>query len=129
MTISLFLAIAISALSASNAKPCLGAAAMAEGTETAQSNLSSNVFLKQFYSTEYFSNLRDNFGYNDSGACGHIAIEMVLTYYDTYWDDGIVPDNFEYCDSFSYELNEENEPIIKGGQMGLPTFRRKKWWL
>lgn len=98
---------------------------MAEGTETAQSNLSSNVFLEQFYSTEYFSNLRDNFGYNDFGTCGHIAIEMVLTYYDTYWDDGVVPDNFEYCDSFSCELNEENEPIIKGGQMGLPTFRRK----
>lgn len=63
MTISLFLAIVVSALSVNNAKPCLGAAAMAEGTETAQSNLSSNVFLEQFYSTEYFSNLRDNFGY------------------------------------------------------------------
>lgn len=116
MTISLFLAIVVSALSASNAKPCLGAAAMAEGTETTQSNSSSNVFLEQFYSTEYFSNLRNNYGYNDFGTCGHIAIEMVLTYYDTYWDDDIVPDNFEYCDSFSYELNEENEPIIKGGQ-------------
>ena len=43
----------------------------------------------------YFYNLRDKFGYNEFGSCGYVGIGMLLTYYDSYWNDNLVPDNLE----------------------------------
>lgn len=101
-------------------KPAIGARAEAPKEavtlnvedETAE----DGVFLKQYYMTEYFSNLTSHFGYNDYGTCAHVAIEMMLTYYDTYWDDNIVPTNFEQSITFDYEENNDGEPVISLGQ-------------
>lgn len=43
----------------------------------------------------YFNNMIANFGNNDVGSCGYVAMAMLLTYFDTYWDDSIVPTNYE----------------------------------
>lgn len=43
----------------------------------------------------YFYNLRNKFGYNEFGSCGYVGIGMLLTYYDSYWNDNLVPDNLE----------------------------------
>ena len=42
----------------------------------------------------YFYNLRSNLSENHS-TCGYVAIGMLLSYYDTFWDDDIVPEVYE----------------------------------
>lgn len=57
----------------------------------------SGVSHKQYdhFLQSYFENLKENFAENKYGSCGYVAMEMVLTYYDTYLNDSIVPSNFE----------------------------------
>lgn len=43
----------------------------------------------------YFYNLRSNLSINEIGSCGYVAIGMLLSYFDTYWDDNIVPEVYE----------------------------------
>lgn len=52
---------------------------------------SNEVYQKQFYSSYYFSHLNDNIGINVKGSCTYIALGMLLQYYDTYYDDSIIP--------------------------------------
>lgn len=50
----------------------------------------------------YFFNL-DSYGYNQKGSCGYIALGMLLTYYDSYWDDNVVPEKYDknaYLDNY-----------------------------
>jgi len=47
------------------------------------------------YATYYFSELTNNFGNNYIGSCSYTAAAMLLSYYDTYWDDGIIPEHYE----------------------------------
>lgn len=66
----------------------------------------------------YYYNLRDNFGYNEIGSCGYVALGMLLTYYDSYYDDNIVADQYdanahlenlnEFASSSSPGSNEES---------------------
>lgn len=39
----------------------------------------------------YYYNLNKNYGYNIFGSCSQIAIGMLLSYYDSYWNDNIIP--------------------------------------
>lgn len=43
----------------------------------------------------YFYNLRRNFGHNSNGSCGYVALGMMLTYYDSYWNDALVPEQYD----------------------------------
>lgn len=43
----------------------------------------------------YYENLKNHFGRNIKGSCGYVAIGMLLSYYDTYLNDNIIP---EICD-------------------------------
>ena len=54
-----------------------------------------NVFLDNFASY-YFYNLTGNFGYNYIGSCSYTAAAMLLSYYDTYWNDTVIPDVLNY---------------------------------
>lgn len=56
----------------------------------------STTYLNNYYSTIYFNNLTNNFGINKVGSCGYIAIGMYLSYLDTYWDDDIISENYDY---------------------------------
>lgn len=51
----------------------------------------------------YFHNLNLNFGYNEKGSCGYVALGMLLTYYDSYYDDAIVPEQYDATAHLSYE--------------------------
>lgn len=44
----------------------------------------------------YFKNLNECHGRNIGGSCGYIAMGMLLSYYDTFYDDSFIADNFEY---------------------------------
>lgn len=56
-----------------------------------------NTFQQHYpnFLTSYFSNLVDNMGDNKIGTCGYIALEMLLSYYDTYLNDDIIPEIYD----------------------------------
>lgn len=58
------------------------------------SNSDVELYLDNNFATHYFANLTDNFGQNDEGTCSFVAAQMLLTYFDTYWDDNIVDDSY-----------------------------------
>ncbi|MBR3681298.1 MAG: hypothetical protein IKL79_04765 [Clostridia bacterium] len=43
----------------------------------------------------YFNNLGENFGNNKRGSCNYVAAAMLLSFYDTYWNDDIIPEYYE----------------------------------
>lgn len=53
------------------------------------------LYLKDNFQTYYFSSLADNIGNNTKGSCGFVAFGMILSFYDTYWDDCIVPEIYD----------------------------------
>lgn len=59
------------------------------------------VILDDFYSTVYFSNLKDNFSINTNGTCSYTAIGMLLSFYDSYWNDLFIPDEYDVKSTFS----------------------------
>ena len=44
---------------------------------------------------DYFYNL-NNFTNNASNNCGYIAINLLLDYFDSFWDDDIIPEKYDY---------------------------------
>lgn len=60
-------------------------------TSSYSSNLSSYTNCRQ----AYFDNLTYNFGQNYKGSCGYVALGMLLSYYDTYLNDCIIPENYD----------------------------------
>lgn len=60
-------------------------------------NLSNDntLHLTNEYATHYFYNLTENFGVNEMGSCGYVALGMLLGYYDTYWNDNIIAEGFD----------------------------------
>ena len=51
--------------------------------------------VKRLYLRNYFNGLNQNFGYNWMGTCDYIALGMMFSYYDSYLNDDIIP---EECD-------------------------------
>lgn len=66
------------------ALPMATIASASTGTETTQQTP---------YMVDYFSNL-DAFGDNLLNTCSMVALEMLLMYYDCYWDDRLVDDAY-----------------------------------
>lgn len=55
----------------------------------------------------YFKNLNDNVIKNNNGNCGYTAISMLLSFYDTYWNDNVISSSYE--SSYAYLNNFEDE--------------------
>lgn len=53
----------------------------------------------------YFSALNTNFGKNARNSCGYLAVSMLLSYYDHYWNDDIIPNSHNKSGSFSLASN------------------------
>ncbi len=63
----------------------------------------------------YYENLTENFGTNVVGSCGYVAITSILTYFDTYWDDNIIPEQYDVdvnSTSITNVLNETSPGCI-----------------
>lgn len=57
---------------------------------------SSNGFKGyDYFAQAYFKGLTSNFGNNKKNSCGYIATSMLLTYYDTFLNDNIVPECYD----------------------------------
>lgn len=64
------------------------------------------------YSTVYFSNLTSNFPTNSHGTCSATAISMLLTFYDSYWDDDFVDSSFEQNVDFIPNVENSNTVAV-----------------
>ena len=70
------------------------------------------VFL-QTYAAYYFSQLKENLGYNHKGTCSYVAIAMLLSYYDTYWDDSIIEQNIDGVINENWDVVQNGFDITK----------------
>lgn len=53
------------------------------------------VYLDNNYSSYYFKNLNTNFGNNVYGTCSYVSLGMLLSFYDSYWDDSFIDEAYE----------------------------------
>ena len=53
------------------------------------------IFLMDNYASYYYKNLTENFGNNSKGSCGYVATGMLLSFWDTFWDDNMIPENYD----------------------------------
>ena len=53
----------------------------------------------------YFSALKTNFGNNSRQSCGYISVSMLLSFYDSYWNGDIVPDDYNMAGNYSISSN------------------------
>lgn len=74
-------------------------------TDTLFSQLSSNIdsetYIDYTYASYYFNNLRENFGNNVFGSCGYVSIGMLLSFYDSYWDDSFISNTYDINSTFT----------------------------
>lgn len=56
---------------------------------TISNNIIENVTVPAGY---YFANLKENFPTNTVGSCGYIATEILLSYYDVFYNADIIPE-------------------------------------
>lgn len=68
-----------------------------------KASTSSNSYVTK---EQYFSNLRNNFSQNKFGTCSYIVLENLLSYYDTFYNDDIIPEK--------YEVNSNNKSDSPG---------------
>ena len=54
---------------------------------------SDNIFITDYFAPYYFSNLNGRFGNNVKGSCTYVAVDMLLSYYDSFWVDDFLPEN------------------------------------
>lgn len=87
-----------------------------EGVAASEKGYASGIFHYSDFKTSYFDNLTRNFGVNYKGSCGYVAIGMLLSYYDTYLNDDIIPEKYDAVSSGDeYNMIERrNSPGIMG---------------
>lgn len=93
--------------------------------ENATLTLNTNNF-----ASYYFSNLTTNFGDNIKGSCTLVAAEMLLSFYDTYWDDNIIDEKYEqnsYLDEDSNIFECKVSPGTKNDYFYDTNFNKKNF--
>ncbi len=76
------------------------------------------LFQTQYYAPYYFSHLYENYGWNAKGSCTYIAFDMLLSFYDTYWDDTFIPENYDMPSTL--EKNQLEDNVNSPGVYGEP---------
>lgn len=95
-----------------------------ESIEYAESNsieVQGNPIIPEYKSfmQAYFNELTQNIGNNQYGSCGYIALGMVLSYYDTFLSDNIIPEQYDVASiGNSYSIfHRDNSPGIRYDQI------------
>lgn len=88
-----------------------------QSVETIFNNYVDNqeeVFLHN-YATTYFSNLKSRFGINSHETCSFVAAGMLLSFFDSYWNDDFIDHSFEedaiYSQSYNQDSNLDYPPF------------------
>ena len=77
-----------------------------DATYTGKENIGTET---RFNTHDYFANLMDNSPYNSVGSCGFVSLSQLLCYYDTFYNDDIVPEQYEVKNLNAKTENEANK--------------------
>lgn len=77
------------------------------------SAISDSSYSDNNYRTAYYNNLQQNYGNNVYGSCGYVALAMLLSYYDTFLSDSIVPEQYDVVST-----NDNNNFVDKHNSPG-----------
>ena len=73
----------------------------------------SNENESLFSMKNYFQNLYENSPDNSRGSCAYVSLIQCLSYYDTFYNDNIIPESYEVNEiSQSYSECVENSPGV-----------------
>lgn len=81
---------------------------------SANSQYSSNINSYDNFLQMYFDNLTYNYGVNYKGSCGYVAIGMLLSYYDTFLNDDIIPEQYDIN-----SIGQNNNMILRRNSPGV----------
>ena len=59
----------------------------------------------------YFAGLKETFPYNQKGTCTIVSIAMLLSFYDAYWSDDFLPEEYEYKDQGRYYISRDGGTV------------------
>ena len=79
------------------------------------------------YSTVYFSNLNENFPINSHGTCSYVGICMLLSFFDSYWDDDFVAESFEEVAAFTSTVSTNQNLDIPSFNTESPGVISEEW--
>ncbi|MDD5932845.1 MAG: hypothetical protein PUC70_00990 [bacterium] len=85
---------------------------------------SDSIFNTDYFAPYYFSNLKGRFGNNVKGSCTYVAVDMLLSYYDSFWNDNFLPEKYDGENVFVNEtiLNATESPGSKNeADVGIST--------
>ena len=68
------------------------------------------------FAHHYFSHLLNNYGSNVKGSCPFVAAEMMLDYYDTFLNDGIIPEAFDSNPAHASNLDFRSATVSPGSK-------------
>ena len=77
-------------------------------------NINHYSYDSQYLST-YFERLNHNMPINQMGSCGYVALGMILSYYDSFWNDETI-----YYEGFDYEIGVDNFNEFLNGDYSSP---------
>lgn len=81
------------------------------------------------FRNKYYSNLNKNFPFNNLGICGYTAISMFFSYYDTYWNDGFIADEYDSTPTkirstdFIYNFPHDSPGVFNDLSSSSPTLK------
>lgn len=64
------------------------------------------IYQDDYYASVYFNNLKSNFGNNAYGSCSYVSIGMLLSFYDSYWNDDFIPEQYDIKAYFQSTLQQ-----------------------
>lgn len=69
-----------------------------------------------FNTKSYFENLKTYSPINNIGSCGYVSLIQLMSYYDSFFNDSVYYENFEYknSSSISYQQAELDSPGVIG---------------
>lgn len=76
---------------------------------------SDTIFITDYFAPYYFKKLNGRFGNNKKGSCSYVAVDMLLSYYDSFWNDNFLPEKYDGENVFVDEtiLNATESPGSK----------------
>lgn len=82
------------------------------GALDSNTTYSSSVTEYDNFLEAYYDSLTYNFGVNYKNSCGYIALAMLLSYYDTYLNDSIIPEQYDVNSIGEYTdiISRRNSP-------------------
>lgn len=81
--------------------------------------VNTNYYQQTHFSMKtYFQNLYDFSPTNNDGTCGYVSLIQAMSYYDTFYNDDVIPETYDRC--YSEALTEDEVISHSPGTLRLP---------